>query len=194
MKKITRTIRGYTFPWYSNKEIVEIFSPDCREVIIESIRSLEIIIKEKEDLIIKLQDSVNKSDTDEFTKFFCREVIKMEHVAKLLEQDKFLLRLKNYWSLLSPTNKYIANFQEKLERARNFPIYEIASRYMELRQIGKDYTGLCPFHSEKHASFHLYTENNQYHCYGCGAHGDVIDLTTELCGTDFKGAVEILQN
>lgn len=192
MKKIAKNVRGYTFPWYSDKELVEIFSPDCRKVIAESMEAIEQEVREQEELIIKLVNSVNESNVDGFSKFFWREVIKMEHISKLLEQDRYLLRLKYYWSLLNPTNTYIATFQEKLARAREFPIYEIANRYMELKASGKNYTGLCPFHNEKHASFYLYTESNTYHCFGCQAHGDVINLTQELCGTDFKGAVEIL--
>lgn len=192
MKKITKTTRGHTIPWYSDKELVEIFSPDCREVIRESIKSLEPIIKEKEDLIIKLQKSVNEAKTDEFTKYFCRELIKMEHISELMEHDRYLRNLKRYWNLLNPTNNHVSNFQEKIEQARNFPIYEVASRFIELIQYGNNYIGLCPLHNEKHASFYLYTENNSYHCFGCQAHGDVIQLTQELYGTDFKGAIKIL--
>jgi len=194
MKEITKTIRGHTIPWYSDRQLLEIFSPDCREVIAESIKSLEKEIKEKENLIIKLQDFVNKSETDEFTKYFCREVIKMEHISELMEHDRYLRNLKRYWNLLSPSlaNAYITNFQERIEQARSYPIHDVASRFIELMKNGNDFIGLCPFHSEKHASFRLYTQSNQYHCYGCGAHGDVIQLTQELYGTDFKGAVKIL--
>lgn len=194
MKEITKTIRGHTIPWYSDRQLLEIFSPDCQEVIAESINSLEQEIKEKEDLIIKLQKSVNEARTDEFTKYFCREIIKMEHISELMEHDRYLRNLKRYWSLLnpSPASSHIINFQERIEQAREFPIYEVASRFIELMKNGNDYVGLCPFHSEKHASFRIYAENGHYHCYGCGAHGDVIQLTQELYGTDFKGAIDIL--
>jgi hypothetical protein len=193
MKKPITTIRGHTIPWYSDRELLEIFYPDCREVIAESIKSLEQEIKKQEGLIIKLQDLVNKSNTDEFTKYFCRELIKMEHISELMEHDRYLRNLKRYWNLLNPSyqNTYVTNFQEKIEQARVYPIYEVASRFIELVKNGKDWLGLCPFHSEKHASFRLYSDGH-YHCYGCGAHGDVIKLTQELYNVDFKGAIEIL--
>lgn len=48
----------------------------------------------------------------------------------------------------------------------------------------------CPFHSEKTASLKLYERN--FHCFGCGAHGSVIDFTAKLLGLDPLGAVKRL--
>ena len=49
----------------------------------------------------------------------------------------------------------------------------------------------CPFHSEKTPSFCVYT-NNTYHCFGCQANGDVIDLVKHLHNYDFQTAVKFL--
>ena len=38
----------------------------------------------------------------------------------------------------------------------------------------------CPFHAEKTSSMKLYTDSNQYHCFGCGEHGDVIDFVAKM--------------
>lgn len=46
---------------------------------------------------------------------------------------------------------------------------------------------LCPFHSERTPSFSI--KNGFAYCYGCGWHGDVIDLVKGLCGLDFRGAI-----
>lgn len=46
-----------------------------------------------------------------------------------------------------------------------------------LKRRGRRYIGLCPFHSEKTPSFHVYDNKRKwvYHCFGCGAHGDAIE-------------------
>lgn len=55
-------------------------------------------------------------------------------------------------------------------------IVDVAEQYMMLRKQGKSYKGLCPFHSERSPSFNVYPDSASYHCYGCSAHGSVIDL------------------
>jgi len=42
-----------------------------------------------------------------------------------------------------------------------------------------NYIVLCPFHKERRASLHFFNNSGQYHCYGCGAHGDVFDFVCE---------------
>lgn len=55
---------------------------------------------------------------------------------------------------------------------------------------------LCPFHHDEHPSLYLYPPAHggraQYHCFACGAHGDVFDLIKRQLGTDFRGALEWL--
>jgi len=55
-----------------------------------------------------------------------------------------------------------------------------------------DYWACCPFHGEKSASFHCEDAKGRYHCFGCGASGDIFRFLTELDGLDFKDAVERL--
>jgi CHC2-type zinc finger protein len=57
-------------------------------------------------------------------------------------------------------------------------------RGIELHRNGAsgELVGLCPLHQEKTPSFHVYPDDNHFHCYGCGAHGDVTDLEQELRG------------
>ena len=50
----------------------------------------------------------------------------------------------------------------------------------------------CPFHHERTPSFTVYRDTEQYHCYGCGAHGGVITFVMEYNRTDFVSAVEFL--
>jgi DNA primase len=62
---------------------------------------------------------------------------------------------------------------------------------VELRRSGTRQIGLCPFHCEKTPSFFVF-DNNRYHCYGCGAHGDCIDFIMKLHGLSFKDALKHL--
>ncbi|WP_299078749.1 VapE domain-containing protein [uncultured Paraglaciecola sp.] len=72
----------------------------------------------------------------------------------------------------------------------------VSSSGIKLRASGNEFWACCPFHGEKTSSFHIFPSNQsaiyKYHCFGCGASGDVIDYAQELYGTDFKGAVEII--
>jgi hypothetical protein len=50
----------------------------------------------------------------------------------------------------------------------------------ELRRTGRNLTGLCPFHRETTPSFTVHPERGVFHCFGCGAHGSVIDFAMRL--------------
>ncbi|MFQ5971222.1 MAG: DNA primase [Alphaproteobacteria bacterium] len=73
-------------------------------------------------------------------------------------------------------------------RARQ-PISSIAGRRVKLIRRGREYVALCPFHSEKTPSFTISDDKGFYHCFGCGAHGDVISFVAALEGLDFREAV-----
>jgi hypothetical protein len=64
---------------------------------------------------------------------------------------------------------------------------------VELRQSGRAYKGLCPFNEEKTPSFACWQESGLFKCFGCGAHGDMVDYVTEFKGVDKKMALEILE-
>jgi DNA primase len=71
-------------------------------------------------------------------------------------------------------------------------IVEIASNYTRLKKSGRRFVGLCPFHSEKTPSFTVDPEKGLYHCFGCGAGGDIFTLVMEKEGLDFPSALEFL--
>jgi len=52
-------------------------------------------------------------------------------------------------------------------------IVQVVQEYVSLRKSGATYKGLCPFHSEKSPSFHVNRDKGFFHCFGCGAGGDV---------------------
>ncbi len=71
-------------------------------------------------------------------------------------------------------------------------IVEIASQYTTLRRRGRKWVGLCPFHSEKDASFTVDEDKQLYHCFGCGVGGDVFSLVMEKESLNFPEALKVL--
>lgn len=71
-------------------------------------------------------------------------------------------------------------------------IVEIISQYVPLQKKGSRYFGCCPFHHEKTGSFCVSQDNGFYHCFGCGASGDVIKFIMEIESMSFFDAVKYL--
>jgi len=71
-------------------------------------------------------------------------------------------------------------------------ITDVVGRKVRLIRRGAEASGLCPFHNEKSPSFTVSEDKGFYHCFGCGAHGDVIGFVMNSDGLDFRNAVEKL--
>ena len=65
-------------------------------------------------------------------------------------------------------------------------------RTLKLQRAGREWKACCPFHNEKTPSFTVSDEKGFYHCFGCGAHGDVIRWMTDQRGLSFIDAVKEL--
>jgi DNA primase len=76
-------------------------------------------------------------------------------------------------------------------RARN-DLVDVISQYVRLKPSGKGFLGLCPFHSEKTPSFHVHSEKQFYHCFGCGEGGNVISFIMAAERLSFMEAVKFL--
>ncbi|KAF0115699.1 MAG: DNA primase [Rhodospirillaceae bacterium] len=72
------------------------------------------------------------------------------------------------------------------------PLATVVGQGVRLVRRGREYVGLCPFHKEKTPSFTVNEDKGFYYCFGCGAHGDVIDFVMHRDGVSFKEAVERL--
>ena len=62
----------------------------------------------------------------------------------------------------------------------NTDIVEVVSQYVSLKRKGRNYFGLCPFHNEKSPSFSVSETKQIFHCFGCGAGGDVIGFLKKI--------------
>ncbi|MGD1011830.1 MAG: DNA primase [Acidimicrobiales bacterium] len=71
-------------------------------------------------------------------------------------------------------------------------ILALIGEYTPLKRVGRRYVGLCPFHSEKTASFSVNAEEGLYYCFGCQASGDAITFLRNIEGCDFVEAVDRL--
>lgn len=71
-------------------------------------------------------------------------------------------------------------------------IVSVISGYIRLDKKGGKYFGCCPFHNEKTASFCVNTDGQYYHCFGCGASGNVINFVMEMESLSFIDAVKFL--
>ena len=77
-------------------------------------------------------------------------------------------------------------------RSRSNIIDVITAYVPELRRRGGTHKCCCPFHKEKTPSFTVNDERQIYHCFGCGAGGDVFRFVMEYEKVDFVGAVQLL--
>jgi DNA primase len=71
-------------------------------------------------------------------------------------------------------------------------IVDVVGRYVQLKKGGANFSGLCPFHSEKSPSFTVSPTKQFYHCFGCGAHGTAIGFMIEYSGMGFVDAIKDL--
>jgi DNA primase len=71
-------------------------------------------------------------------------------------------------------------------------IVELIGRTVQLRQAGRSFKGLCPFHNEKTPSFVVYPDSQSFHCFGCGKSGDAFSFVMQTENVDFRDALKQL--
>jgi len=82
------------------------------------------------------------------------------------------------------------DFLEELRR--RLTLSSVVAKRVRLTKKGREFEGLCPFHNEKTPSFFVNDDKAFYHCFGCGAHGDVLSFVINTEGLSFPEAVERL--
>lgn len=83
-------------------------------------------------------------------------------------------------------NDVVSQVKEKLDLA------EFLKNYIQLTPAGKNFKGLCPFHKEKTPSFIASPDRQIWHCFGCGAGGDVVGFLMRYESLEFMEALRIL--
>jgi DNA primase len=87
---------------------------------------------------------------------------------------------------MSPSADPIAEIKARLD------ITEIVGQKVALKKTGRTFKGLCPFHAEKTPSFVVFPDRGNYHCFGCGANGDVFSFVMKTENLDFGEALRLL--
>lgn len=75
---------------------------------------------------------------------------------------------------------------------QNNRLSEVVSRHLKLKRVGHEMVTLCPFHKEKTPSFTIADNKGFFHCFGCGAHGDVVDYVERYHSITVQQAIEYL--
>lgn len=146
----------------------------------------------------KMTETILKSALSSFEGFnTVRNYESLAHDNPILNYDESLLILNQVINLLvfvrAIENKKIEkktfsrDFPDKLRST--IPISVVVGKKILLKKKGKEYSGLCPFHNEKSPSFTVNDEKGFYHCFGCGAHGDIIGFVMQNEGLGFKDSV-----
>ena len=83
--------------------------------------------------------------------------------------------------------------EELIEEVRNSnDIVDIISQYVVLKRSGRNYFGLCPFHKEKSPSFSVSPDKQIFHCFGCGAGGNVFHFISKIENMNFIESMQVL--
>src|SRR5262252_8732491 len=98
-----------------------------------------------------------------------------------------LARIFRQTILMAPPGDFAATLKQQAD------IVRIIGEYVQLRQRGgQNLVGLCPFHKEKTGSFSVHQERQFFHCFGCGASGDVYTFLQKIENITFPEAVRMV--
>lgn len=86
--------------------------------------------------------------------------------------------------------RYPPQFLDRLKA--HFRISEVIGKRISVKRAGREFHALCPFHNEKTPSFTINDDKGFYHCFGCGAHGDVIGFLKDYEKISYRDAIERL--
>ncbi|MGG4264269.1 DNA primase [Peribacillus simplex] len=82
---------------------------------------------------------------------------------------------------------------EKINQIReSVDIVDLIGEYVQLKKQGRNYFGLCPFHGENSPSFSVSTEKQIFHCFGCGAGGNIFTFLMDIEGYNFVESAKVL--
>lgn len=186
----------YVYPLLVLPEITG-FEDGLREIIPFKLQELlnrcEILKDWKEKSLQVVSDTTKKGSSEEY---FLTTWIFIEFTEYHIIQ-KWLNYWLALWSEINPKPSFGGEFFRRPNQIKSFEIEKVKqnpiSRFFEgrLRQVGSRLVGLCLFHKEKTPSFTIYP-NNTYHCFGCQAHGDVIEFIQKTKKLSFPEAVRFL--
>lgn len=89
-----------------------------------------------------------------------------------------------------------AAFAAVVDKVRDhFPVSEVARKAgVKLTGAGREFKGCCPFHPDKSPSFTIFADDRRWHCFGCGATGDVLDFVRRAYNAKLREAITMLDS
>ena len=71
------------------------------------------------------------------------------------------------------------------------PLPSIVAARVKLQRAGNEWKGCCPFHADRSPSFTIFAGGDRFHCFGCGASGDVLDFVQRAYGVSLPEAARM---
>lgn len=71
-------------------------------------------------------------------------------------------------------------------------IVDVISEYVSLKRVGRNFMGVCPFHNDKGPSLSVSPDKQLFHCFGCGAAGNVVGFIMKIRNLDYIDAIRFL--
>lgn len=125
---------------------------------------------------------------NEFQRF--KKELKMMEIKKVIEKVEADIKQIDFFRRICQ-GKQTDFYERMVSDAKMIPISTIITTKQESR-LQNRITYVCPIHNEKTGSFVWYIDQNKFHCFGCQAHGDSIDLYMKLYNVNFQTAVREL--
>ena len=171
----------------SDVELLEIF-PEARTVIPKLLKSYKQQRADLVEIIAERLAAIKAESSDEIYQYFWRKWLAITLGENLQVIDGHIARLSRQLQLTkgNTASKGVVT-QALIEKARDIPVDSLFNQ--QFRRSGHDLVGLCNFHEERTASFHIYTNENRGWCFGCSQGGDSIRLYMLLHDCNFKEAV-----
>lgn len=178
-------------PRVPERELAKVF-PEAKQAVVENIAHYKSKSERLKVLALKKLDRTSRI-TDGNVRWVLKALVLEMEGKGILEAKSHIARLNRILCDFVGTKRVSKGFSESdIERIKETPIETVIG--IKLQKSGDKLIGLCPLHQEKTPSLYVYTKTNTFHCFGCGAGGDVIRLIEMLYGCSFVEAINKLQN
>lgn len=194
-------IDGFLTPisvgWLENPpkipEDIEMFDDGIKELVPEKLK----LLIDRQDELVQIRDKRLKLVDGKTSGDRLKEYLEVYDIEAQFAEYYIIQKWMRYWmKILKRVDSTFVDVvqddgisEEDIARAKEVPIEDLYDG--RLRGVSR-LVGVCPFHEERSASFTIFTNDNSFYCFGCHAHGDVIDYFMATNKVNFVEAVKQL--